>query len=150
MHRWDTNCMAYCLQVTSKALTAIVNTLETCYHMLTHSKLAIPYVDMFETWCPPYVDMFETWYTLHVCRHVWNLVYLMSTHSKLVVPYVNTFEMYYRYLTVCRHIPNLLYLMSTCQHSKTNIEGLSTLQLTILCQLAMQTSIQLVLPPFVM
>ena len=50
-------CMAYCLQVTSKALTAIVDTLETFYLMSTHSKLAIPYVDMFET-C----------YTL--CRHV--------------------------------------------------------------------------------
>ena len=24
------------------------------------------------------------------------------------------------------HIPNLLYLMSTCQHSKTNIEDMST------------------------
>ena len=105
--------MAYCLQVTSKALTAIVNTLETCYHMLTHSKLAIPYVDMFETWCPPYVDMFETWYTL--CRHIRNLLYLMSTHLKCTIGtllYVDIFQTCY---TLCRPVNILKQTLKVCR-----------------------------------
>ena len=81
----------------------------------------------------PYVDMFETWYTL--CRHIRNLVYLISTHSKRA--------------TLARDIPDLLYLMSTCQHSKTNIEGLSTLQLTILADLRCKHQSSINYPPFV-
>ena len=105
MHRCDTNCMAYCIQFTSKTLRAIVNTLETCYHMLTHSKLAIPYFNMFETcYTVPYVVTFETCYTL--CQQIRNML-----------PYVDIFR--------------------TCFTScwPVNIEGLSSLQLTILVDL---------------
>ena len=91
--------MVYCLQFTFKALRPIVDTLETCYLMSTHSKRAIPYVDMFEL-AIPYVDMFQTCYTL--CQQIRN-----------VLPYVDIFRTCYT---------------STCQHSKTNIEGLSTQQ----------------------
>ena len=120
MHRCDTNCMAYCLQFTSKALRPIVDSLETCYLMLTHSKLAIPYFNMFETcYTVPYVVTFETCYTL--CQQIRNML-----------PYVDIFR--------------------TCFTScwPVNIEGLSSLQLTILvdfttnytCWLTIQTSIQ--------
>ena len=111
--------MVYCLQFTFKVLRPIVDTLETCYLMSTHSKRAIPYVDMFEL-ATPYVDMFQTCYTL--CQQIRN-----------VLPYVDIFRTCY---TLCRPVNILKQTLKVCRLNRPVQKVCTT------------NYIELILPPF--